>query len=85
MGYPDIAIEQKLTQLRKYGEKNTQCWSNKVSDRKLTDLLSHFINVSKMQKQECKNNGIPFFDSSNDFETTFIKAKEYTISNINHA
>ena len=85
MGYPHITVEQKLNQLRRYGESNPQCWTNQVSDRKLIEHISHFIEVSIKQKHDCNQNGIMFIDISSNFEAEFTKAKEHVLNNINHA
>ncbi|CAB1059547.1 hypothetical protein D1BOALGB6SA_4309 [Olavius sp. associated proteobacterium Delta 1] len=50
-GYPNVEPEEKLSQLRTYGKSYPQCWTNKVSDTKLIEHLSHFIEVSKTQKK----------------------------------
>lgn len=77
LGYPDSVLEEKLTQIRAYGQSNPHCWTNRLSDSQVMDHLNHFISVSKVQRTECEDHQVEFFDCSNDFDSTFSKALDF--------
>jgi len=85
MGYPNITPEDKLIQLREYGKRNPQCWTNDESDRILLNHLSQFIALSKEQKMECEQYGLPYFDCSVEFTASFLEAKNYIMHKLSDA
>jgi hypothetical protein len=75
-GYPEITPEQKLRDLREFGEGQKD-WTNNESDEALLWMLERAIRFSAYLKKECSLYGIPFFDSSVDFKKAFNDAFAY--------
>lgn len=62
LGYPNISVEDKLIELRKYVHDG---WPAKKNDDELKEILKGLINISKEIKNQCIKYDLIFIDSSN--------------------
>lgn len=62
LGYPNISVEDKFTELRKYVQSG---WPAKKNDDELKDTLKELINISKEIEKQCIKYNLTFIDSSN--------------------
>lgn len=74
MGYPNINEEQKLKLIRKY---DTNAWTSYIEDEEMLNNIKLGIQYSIEAKKQCDVLGIPFFDTSEDFEGTLKNAWNY--------
>ena len=74
LGYPEVDIEEKLWQIRKYTSPGS--WTEDISDMELRTIIKKYINESKIMKQQCEEYSLPFVDMSYDFEDSLKKAIE---------
>lgn len=61
IGYPNISVEEKFLELRKYVHGG---WPAKKNDEELKCTIQELINVSKEIKKQCEELNITFIDSS---------------------
>lgn len=65
-GYPDITIEEGLSNVRKYDKQND--WTYVEPDYRIRMLFNNCIKESKEQQEKCKELGIKFVDTSKNRE-----------------
>ena len=63
LAYPNITVEEKLKEIRKYDDESD--WTYNKSDEELKNILSRLIDISKEMEEECKKININFIDTSN--------------------
>jgi len=75
MGYPNIDEESKLLEVRSNDKSNI--WTTQVNDEVLLSYLKEGIEFSKEIKEECRIYNLPFFDVSNNFNSSIEKSIDY--------
>lgn len=78
LGYADADPEQKFQDIRRF-DPALNWWTAKLTDGELMQHVRNHINKSKEQKQECQDCGIPYVDTSRDFEKALIEAEKILI------
>ena len=64
IGYTNVDIDEKVNSILKHDAKS--CWTQKLSRKKLKELVEGNIAFSKEIKAECEKYDIPYFDVSVD-------------------
>lgn len=64
IGYPNMTIEQKMADVRKYDKDSP---AQKRSDERLHEYIRIAIENSRVMERECKKYNIPFIDTSYDY------------------
>lgn len=82
LGYPRVNVAKKLYELRLYGASHPLCWTNQHNDESLIKWIEYFVNISRKQEQQCFQLGLPYFDTSEDFLTTWNKAYNYVMNKL---
>lgn len=80
LGYPNIDKKNKLLEIRKHDKKGV--WTFNKSDKELLNNIELAIRYSKEAKKQCESLGIPFFDTSFDFNKTIKDAYGYIESEL---
>jgi hypothetical protein len=78
LGYPRASVRQKLADIRNYAEKDD--WTADFGNSEMEPLVQRFIDQSKFIEAECKKHGIPFVDTSTDFEVSLESAFQRLLS-----
>ncbi len=63
-GYPNISIEQKFKEIRKFDTEYD--WTSKSEDSVVIDHITKYIEISKWLQKECEKYKLPFIDISNN-------------------
>lgn len=79
LGYPSLTAKQKLELVRTF-HRGEEDWTTKHNDEAMLEMIEAMIKYSRYMKEECEKYNIAFFDVSDDFEKTHIKAFEFLIS-----
>lgn len=66
LGYPNISIEEKLKQIRKFDTKWD--WTSKRDDEDVKAHIKDYIEISKWFEEECEKYDLPFIDVSQNRE-----------------
>lgn len=66
LGYPNITVEEKLKEIRKFDTQYD--WTSKREDDIVIEHLKDYIDISKWLEVECKKYNLPFVDVSKDRE-----------------
>lgn len=67
-GYPDLTAKAKLKQMSRYNTDKD--WTYNKSDKELLEVLNKLVLSSRRIQKDCRNIGITFVDTSNDYEKT---------------
>lgn len=62
LGYPNISVEEKFQQIRKFDTEFD--WTSKSTDDVVLEHLTKYIEISKWLEKECKKYDLPFVDVS---------------------
>ena len=73
-GYPEISIDEKMTQIRNYSSPGS--WTEEMPDKKLRLIIQTYIAESKIMRKQCVENNLTFIDMSYDFTSSLGKAIE---------
>lgn len=73
-GYPNISLEEKFTQIRKYEKEKD--WTRKRDDEELLRMVKDLIDLSKKVENTCHELDIPFIDTSYGIEEAINKIIE---------
>jgi len=76
LGYPRLAPAEKLSLTRRHAAPSGD-WTNNVGDEELLKTLAELIALGKTLEQQCREHDIPFFDTSENFETALDEAYKY--------
>lgn len=79
LGYTNITKEEKLKSIRSNDPKHGWTW--KKDDDFLLKSIEEDISFSKEALEECEENNIPFFDTS-DFKKGIDEAYNYIVSKL---
>lgn len=75
LGYPNLTVEEKMYQIRTYDPMEQ--WTHMVSDEQLKINIKRDIDFSKEVEQECKEYGIPFFDTGTNYQKTMASIYKF--------
>ncbi len=68
LGFPNLTVDKKLEQIRLHDPMEQ--WTHMVSDEQLRINIGRDIEFSKEVEKECKELGIPFFDTGKNYQKT---------------
>lgn len=80
LGYPSATMEQKFKDIRNYADAKAD-WTANVSDDELKPMITIMIAFSQTLQAKCAEHNLPFFDTSNDFNSTLEQAHRFLTSN----
>lgn len=75
LGYPSLTGEEKLVDVRKYARDKD--WTKNACDEELIGILNLFIDEGKRMAKQCKDEGLSFFDTGENFDDVLESAYEY--------
>ena len=64
LGYPNISLEEKFSQIRKFD--TLYDWTNKSDDIVVKEHIKDYIEISKWLQNECDKYELPFIDVSDN-------------------
>ncbi|MCB0689974.1 MAG: hypothetical protein KDC53_25720 [Saprospiraceae bacterium] len=76
IGYAEISVDQKVSAIKTY-QSHDDDWTAEMSDQELTDLVQFTKNVSQRYREECAQYDIPYFEITDEFETSTNAVIEY--------
>lgn len=79
LGYAEADPEKKFRNFRNFDQKN---WTTKRSDEELLSDISFFIELSKHLREISARLGIPYVETSRNFEKSIFVAAKETIKNL---
>ena len=82
VGYTDIDVKDKVALVKKHGGGEND-WLTKKSDEYISDHVGNMIAYSKMIKDGCEENGLSYFDTSDDFLGAIEAATEFLVGDLN--
>ncbi|MFM8750727.1 hypothetical protein [Rhabdaerophilum sp.] len=68
LGYPDMDLQKKLENVRDYPESANN-WLKDQDDDFVRQHLERSRDLSRLWRNECREVGLPFFDTGPNFET----------------
>ena len=80
LGYTEINVEDKIALVRKHADGEND-WLTSESDEYIRDHIGNMIAYSKMIKAECERHGLPYFDTSADFQGAIAAATNVLFGN----
>ncbi len=72
LGYTDISAKEKAIQILEHDSPN--CWTKKVSNERLMELVNGNIAFSEEIKAQCSNHDMLYFDTSKNIHTILHSA-----------
>ena len=78
LGYTDIDAEDKVALVRKYGGGEND-WLTGKPDEYIRDHIGNMIGYSRMIRKECEKHGVPYFDTSEDFQRAIGAATDFLV------
>lgn len=82
IGYADVDPMQKLEEIRRF-DPQEDWWTVERSDADLITHIKNQIERSHEDRIACEKFGIPYFDTSKDFEKVLDSAFEWLVSETN--
>jgi hypothetical protein len=82
VGYTKINVNDKIALVKKHGDGEKD-WLTNESDEYIRDHIGNMIAYSKMIKSECEKNGLPYFDTSEDFLAAIEAATDFLVRDLN--
>jgi hypothetical protein len=73
LGYPELTAEEKLSQIAANPSGGND-WFSPLTEAEKRSHVDRMINDSRVVREECELAGIPFFDTSHNFEETQVQA-----------
>ena len=80
MGFPDISVEEKFCQMRRFEQRQEDC---EKSDRELKEKCERLIEESQFLREECEKYQLPFLNTSfnrnqviEEFVQNIVREKE---------
>ena len=80
LGYTAIDPEEKISLVKRYSAGDSD-WLTGQSDEYIRDHVGNMIAYSKMSKEECERHGVPYFDTSGDFQEATEAATRFLVGN----
>lgn len=62
LGYPNISVEEKFQQIRKFDTESD--WTSQSADDVVLEHITKYIEISKWLERECEKYDLPFVDVS---------------------
>jgi hypothetical protein len=82
VGYTEINAKGKVALVKQHGDGEND-WLTNESDEYIRDHVENMIAYSKMIKNECEKNGLPYFDTSEDFVEAIEAATAFLVGDLN--
>ena len=82
VGYTEIKVEDKVALVRTHGDGKND-WLTKKSYEYIRDHIGNMVAYSKMIKNGCKEHGLPYFDTSDDFLGAIGAATDFLVADLN--
>ena len=82
LGYTEIDVKDKAALVKKYSDGDND-WLTNESDEYIRDHIGNMIAYSKTIKEGCKNHGLPYFDTSEDFPEAIEAATDFLVGDLN--
>jgi hypothetical protein len=81
LGYTKIDVEAKVGLVKKYGDGDND-WLTEKSDEYIRDHIGSMIGHSMMIRKECEKLGLPYFDTSEDFQGATEAAIDFLVGDL---
>jgi hypothetical protein len=81
LGYTEIDVEAKVGLVKKYGDGDND-WLTEKSDEYIRDHIGSMIGHSMMIRKECEELGLPYFDTSEDFQGATEAAIDFLVGDL---
>ena len=82
LGYPQVKVEKKLQELREYGARHSECWTNQHDDESLISHIKEYTQLSREHQLNCQQAEIPYFDTSDNFNYVWNQAYDYVMQKL---
>ena len=82
VGYTEIHVNEKVALVKKHSDGEND-WLTNESDEYVRDHIENMIAYSKMIKDGCEEHGLPFFDTSENFEGAIQAATDFLVRDLN--
>jgi len=82
LGYPRIDPAAKVQQIRSADRDRRDRWHHDVTDEQLLEHVRFYIDLSDQHERKCRDVGVPYFDTSEDFDSTFAAAREHVLERL---
>ena len=79
LGFSTIDINTKVSLIKTHCEEESD-WLTSESDDYIQDHVENMILYSKMIRRACSKYELPYFDTSESFETTKRQVKQFLLS-----
>jgi hypothetical protein len=76
LGYPEVNAGKKLSQITANATGGND-WFSPLADEEKRSHVDRMINDSRRVREECRLSGVPFFDTSDNFEETQLSAMNF--------
>ena len=82
VGYTEINVEDKVALVKEHrGGEND--WLTNQTDEYIRDHIENMVAYSKMIKNACKEHGLSYFDTSEDFLGAIGAATGFLVADLN--
>ena len=81
LGYAEIDLDEKVSLIKRHGDGESD-WLTGQSDEYIRDHVGNMIAYSRMIKEECERHGVPYFDTSEDFQGTIEAATAFLVDDL---
>lgn len=79
LGYADISVDEKISEIRLNDKEHY--WSSKVDNVTLRKMIEANIDLSKRLREECKEYGIKYFDTSYKRDDVLYDVVDFILEN----
>jgi len=81
LGYAEIDLDDKVSLIKRYSDGESD-WLIGKSDEYIRDHVGNMIAYSRRIKEECEKHGLPYFDTSGDFQAATEAATAFLVGNV---
>ena len=81
LGYTDIDAADKVALVKMYGDGDND-WLTAKPDEYIRDHVGNMIGHSKTIRKECEELGLPYFDTSKDFQGATEAAMDFLVGDL---
>jgi hypothetical protein len=81
VGYTDISADDKLALVKEHSDGEND-WLTEKPDEYIRDHINNMIAYSKKIKTECEEHGLPYFDTSEDFQDGIEAATDFLVGDL---
>ena len=78
LGFTEIDVEDKVALVRKFSDGEND-WLTDKPDEYIRDHVGNMIGYSRMIRKECEEHGVPYFDTSGDFQRAIEAATDFLV------